>query len=197
MEERVGNTTGARDFYSMSLSIEPTAPTLVAYALLELKHPTSSTMNYRDNVKGLFEEALLLNPRHGPAYNAFGTAELRHGTVVGARRIFELGVRAKCSDVASIYHGYAKMELSLGKIDSAREILQRGLKEVQLNDAGMDSQHRERALFLSHSLGMMELNSNRPKEAMKVFTEGIYRFGNSSHPFFPALLLWDRRPIPI
>lgn len=180
MEERVGNTTGARDLYSVSLSIEPTAPTLVAYALLELNQPTSKTANYNDYVKGLFEEALLLNPRHGPAYNAYGTAELRHGIAAKARKIFERGVRAKCTDAASIYHGFAKMELSLGNVEPAREILRKGLKEVHLNDAGMDSQHRERAIFLSHTLGMMELNSNRPKEALEVFIDGIERFGNSS-----------------
>lgn len=180
VEERVGNTTGARDLYSMSLSIEPTAPTLVAYALLELREPSSEMVRYSESVKGLFEEALLLNPRHGPAYNAYGAAELRYGTAAGARKIFERGVGAKCADAASIYHGFAKMELSLGNVDSAREILQKGLTEVQLNDAGMDSQHRERAIFLSHTLGMMELNSNRPGEALGVFKEGINRFGNSS-----------------
>jgi len=142
--------------------------------------PTSETTNYSNYVKGLFEEALLLDPRHGAAYNAYGAAELRHGTAEEARRIFERGVRANCADAASIYHGYAKLELSLGNVDEARGKLQEGLKEAQLNDFGMDSQHRERAIFLSHTLGMMELNSNRPKQGLEVFTDGIDRFGNSS-----------------
>ena len=180
VEERVGNITGARDLYGMSLSIEPTAPTLVAYALLELRHPSSETTNYSSYVKQLFEEALLVDPPHGPAYNAYGTVELRHGTVEEARGIFERGVHTKCADAASIYHGYAKMELSLGNVDAARDTLRKGLKEAQMNDIGMDSQHRERAIFLSHTLGMMELNSNRPKGALEVFTDGIDRFGNSS-----------------
>ena len=183
----MGNVTGARDLYSASLSIEPTAPTLVAYALLELRRPSSKTTNY-EYAKGLFEEALLLDPRHGPAYNAYGTAELRYGTADQAREIFERGVRAKCADAASIYHGYAKMELSLGNVDAARNMLRRGLKEAQKNDVSMDSQHRERALFLSHTLGMMELNSNRPNDAMEVFSEGIERYGNSSQLLLGAAL---------
>ena len=206
VEERVGNVTGARDLYSASLSLEPTAPTLVAYALLELKWPSAASLartdskgsdnaNYKnpatanyEYVKGLFEEALLLDPRHGPAYNAYGTAELRHGTVEGARQIFDRGVRAKCSDAASIYHGYAKLELFLGNVDAARAMLVKGLQEAQLHDVGMDSQHRERAFFLSHTLGMMELNSNRPNEALQVFTNGIERFGNSSQLLLGAAL---------
>jgi tetratricopeptide (TPR) repeat protein len=206
VEERVGNFTGARDLYSASLFIEPTAPTLVAYALLELKRPSASSLaRANDNinndnknqiaaatnynyVKGLFEEALLLDPRHGPTYNAYGSAELRHGTAEGARQIFERGVRAKCADAASIYHGYAKMELFLGNVDAARAMLRKGLNEAQLNDVGMDSQHRERAVFLSHTLGTMELNSNRPSEALEVFTEGIERYGNSSQLLLGAAL---------
>ncbi|CAB9523264.1 HAT [Seminavis robusta] len=206
VEERVGNFSGARDLYSASLAIEPTAPTLVAYALLELKRPSrnhhknnnknnnsnntvTTTNNYDDYVKGLLEEALLLDPRHGPAYNAYGTAELKHGTAEGARQIFERGVRAKCADAASIYHGYAKMELSLGNVDAAKAMLRKGLQKAQLNDVGMDSQHRERALFLSHTLGMLELNSNRPTEALEVFVcQGIDRYGNSSQLLLGAAL---------
>lgn len=186
-EERIGNVTGARDLYSASLSMEPTAPTLVAYALLELQHPSSETTNY-SYAKGLFEEALLVDPRHGPAYNAYGAAELRHGAEQEARNIFERGVRAKCADAASIYHGYAKLELSLGNVNAARDMLQKGLKRAQMNAVGMDSQHRERALFLSHTLGMMELNSNRPQEALDVFVDGIEQYGNSSQLLLGAAL---------
>ena len=187
MEERVGNITGARDLYSASLSIEPTAPTLVAYALLELRTTSSKTTNY-SYAKGLFEEALLLDPRHGPAYNAYGNAELRYGTAEESRKIFDRGVKAKCADAASIYHGYAKMELSQGNVDVARKLLTRGLKQTQRNDVGMDSQHRERALFLSHTLGTLELNSNRPNEALAIFMDGIQRYGNSSQLLLGAAL---------
>ena len=218
MEERVGNFTGARDLYSASLAIEPTAPTLVAYALLELRFPSATTtnnttennnnnneqtvqvvqttennnsnnkVNNYDYVKRLFEEALLIDPRHGPAYNAYGKAELRHGTVEEAKRIFERGVQANCADAASIYHGYAKMELSLGNVDTARELLLKGRDVVQRQDVGMDSQHRERAIFLSHTLGMLELNSNRPSQAYGVFMDGMERYGNSSQLLLGAAL---------
>lgn len=189
VEERVGNYTAARELYSASLAIEPTAPTLVAYALLELSKPVDSKVgaNYT-YVKRLFEEALLLDPRHGPAYNAYGRAELRRGSPEEAKRIFERGVKANCADAASIYHGYAKMELSLGNVDAARDILLEGRRVAQCHDLGMDSQHRERAMFLSHTLGMLELNSNRPSNALEVFTDGIERYGNSSQLLLGAAL---------
>jgi tetratricopeptide (TPR) repeat protein len=144
-------------------------------------------MNYT-NVKRMFEEALLFDPRHGPAYNAYGNVELRRGNVEGARRIFERGVRAVCSDPASLYHGYGKLELSLGNVETAREIFLKGLKEVRRIDVGMDSPHRERAKYLVHTLGMLELKCNRPADAMEVFQEGIERCGNSSQLLLGAAL---------
>lgn len=47
IEERLGNYSGARDLYSASLYIQPSAPTLVSYALLELRHPESSSSTLR------------------------------------------------------------------------------------------------------------------------------------------------------
>lgn len=180
VEERLGNFTGARDLYSESLLIEPSAPTLVSFALLDLRLPHTTTPLNFTKVRALFEEALLLDPRHGAAYNAYGNAEFQRGNVDEARAIFERGVRAECSDAASLYHGYGKLELSLGNVDTAREILERGLQEVRQNEVGMDSPHRDRAKFLYHTLGMLELNSNRPTIAKDLFQEGIARFGNSS-----------------
>lgn len=175
--------------YSASLVLEPTAPTLVAYAMLELQHPTSENgkTNYT-YVKRLFEEALLIDPRHGPAYNAYGKAELRHGSLDEAKKIFDRGMQANCADAASIYHGYAKMELSLGNVDRARGLLESGRHVSILQDVGMDSQHRGRALFLSHTLGMLELNSNRPSKAYEIFMDGIERYGNSSQLLLGAAL---------
>ena len=180
VEERVGNFTGARDLYSESLRIQASAPTLVSFALLDLRLPHTTTPLNFTKVRTLFEEALLLDPRHGPAYNAYGNAEFQQGNVEQARAIFERGVSADCSDAASLYHGYGKLELSLGNVDTAREILVRGLREVRLNEVGMDSTNRDRAKFLYHTLGMLELNSNRPTVARNYFQEGIDRFGNSS-----------------
>ena len=154
VEERVGNYTGARRLFSQSLRLEPSAPTLVAYAQLELRHPEERPVDL-EKVKGLFEEALLLDPRHGPAYNAYGNAEFQSGNIEAARAIFERGVKAGCSDAASLYHGYGKLELTLGNVDTARKILMTGLSEVRNYNVGMDSPYRERAKFLFHTLGML------------------------------------------
>jgi tetratricopeptide (TPR) repeat protein len=105
-----------------------------------------------------------------------------------ARRIFARGVQANCPDAASIYHGYARLELSLGNIEQARELLLEGQQKVQQQDVGKDYVHRERALFLTHTLGMLELNRNHPTDALAVFTEGIDRYGNSSQLLLGAAL---------
>jgi len=195
VEERVGNYTRARDLYMESLRLEPSAPTLVAFALLELKHPqyptTTSTETTIDKkvikvanftlIRGLFEEALMLDPRNGPAYNAYGNAESRRGNIEEARLIFERGTKANCTDAASIYHGYGMLEISLGNVEKARSILYEGLESVREHQDAIssDNPNRDRAAFLSHTLGMLELNSNRASSALKIFEEGIHRCGNS------------------
>ena len=204
VEERVGNYTRSRDLYMESLRLEPSAPTLVAFALLELKHPqyptTTSTETTIDKkvinvanftlIRGLFEEALMLDPRNGPAYNAYGNAELRRGNMEEARLVFERGTKAKCSDAASIYHGYGMLEISLGNVDKARSILCEGLESVREHQDAIssDNPNRDRAAFLSHTLGMLELNSNRASSALKIFQEGIHRCGNSSQLLLGAAL---------
>jgi len=185
VEERIGNFTGARELYGKSLSIEPSAPTLVAYAMLEL-HQTKP-VNYT-RVQRFFEEALLLDPRHGPAYNAFGNMELRRGNVDGARQVFERGLHAQCTDIASVYHGLAQLELSRGNVDVAREILIKGLSQMETKERMMDTFYHDRAMFLVHSLGMLELRSNRVAEAMVVFQDGIKRYGDSSQLLLGAAL---------
>jgi len=155
--------------------------------MLEFRHPKSEKVDFA-HVRGLFEEALLLDPRHGPAYNAYGNAEYQSGNIVEARAVFERGVKADCSDAASLYHGYGKLELSLGNVERARAILEEGLELVRAKDMGSDSTHRERAKFLSHTLGMLELNSNRPAIALEIFQEGIQRCGNSSRLLLGAAL---------
>lgn len=203
VEERLGNYTGATELYGASLFIQPSAPTLVSYALLELRQTTalafqSSNTSSKlivatesdDNnpfsskikrIMRLFEEALMVDKRHGPAYNAYGRAIFEHlHDEDKARLIFERGVRANCTDSASIYHGYARLELVLGNIDRARELLLQGNQEVRRFHVETDSPHRDRGLFLTHTLGMLELNTNRPSAALEVFREGIERYGNSS-----------------
>ena len=187
MEERVGNYSGARALYSQSLCVQPSAPTLVAFAMLELQSPQAKKMNFT-MAERLFEEALLLDPRHGPAYNSFGNAQLRRGNIEEARSIFERGVAANCTDAASVYHGYAKLELSLGNVKRAKLLLQKGLTEARRQEVGTDSPHRERASFLAHTLGMLELNSAKPVEALEVFMDGINRYGSSSQLLLGAAL---------
>jgi len=189
IETLASNFTGARYWYSKSLSIEPSAPCLVAYCMLEMRSPENGEFRNFTKVAKLFEEALLLDPRHGPAYNAYGNMELKRDNVDKARRIFQNGVRAHCTDKASVYHGLAMLELSLGKLEVARSILVKGLKEDQLHNYGMmDSNKRKRPIYLSHTLGMLELNSNKPAEAMVVFEDGIERYGNSSQLLLGAAL---------
>lgn len=188
IEERLGNYTGARDLYCESLRIQPSAPCLVAFAILELKHPESGHRNLTRAVR-LFEEALLLDPKHGPAYNAFARYVFQYtGDERKSRDIYQRGIQMNCPDAASIYHGYARLELSLGNVDRARELLIRGKQEVQRQDAGKDYPHRERALFLTHTLGMLELNRNDPSSALNVFMDGIQHYGNSSQLLLGAAL---------
>mmetsp|Transcript_14963 Transcript_14963/g.41655 ORF Transcript_14963/g.41655 Transcript_14963/m.41655 type:complete len:1081 (+) Transcript_14963:354-3596(+) len=205
VEERLGNYARAREMYQESLRLEPSAPTLVAFALLELKHPryptTTSTETSIDKkhvlkvanftlIRGLFEEALLLDPRNGPAYNAYGNAEARRGNIEEARLVFDRGTHANCSDAASIYHGYGMLEISVGNVGKARSILYEGLEKVrQLQDTiSSDNPNRDRAAFLSHTLGMLELNSNKPAAALSIFEEGLERCGNSSQLLLGAAL---------
>jgi tetratricopeptide (TPR) repeat protein len=188
VEERMGNYTGARTLYRSSLCIQPSAPCLVAIALLELHHPTTKKTNFA-LVKQLFEEALLIDPRHAPAYNAYARCVFeQEDDERQARSIFERGVRAKCPDAASLYHGFAKLELALGNIDSARKLLIEGRNAAKRQEIGKDSPHRERALFLMHTLGMLELNSNRIVSALEVFSDGVTQYGNSSQLLLGAAL---------
>lgn len=188
VEERMGNYTGARILYRASLCVQPSAPCLVSIALLELRYPQSKEVNF-SLVKQLFEEALLIDPRHASAYNAYARCVFeQEDDEQQARSIFERGVRANCPDAASLYHGYAKLELALGNIDSARNLLMEGRNAAKKQEIGKDSPHRERALFLMHTLGMLELNSNRLVEALDIFHEGINQYGNSSQLLLGAAL---------
>jgi Tfp pilus assembly protein PilF len=80
------------------------------------------------------------------------------------------------------------LEINCGNIDRARSILQKGLVEIRKKTWYTDSTHRDRASFLSHTLGMLELNSNRPSVALEIFNEGLKRYGNSSQLLLGAAL---------
>ena len=218
IEERLGNVTAARDLYSASLHIEPHAPTLIAYAMLELRCPSSShgSSSHEEGdgggeksnitmVRKLFDEALLIDPKHGPLYNAYGNLELREGNTDKARQLYEDGINANCIDASSVYHGLAKLHLSLGEVEEARTVLQRGLslfgtsgdKSAKSNNNSTTlhqkkhhhhhatQQRNTNVAFLSHTLAMIELKcNNNPLAAKEVLEQGLWHSRNS-----PQLLL--------
>jgi len=230
IEERLGNFEKARELYGASLSIEINVPTLISYGLLELRSPeggsggndSSRDGQEKDKKRGqdpnitmvrkLFNEALLIDPKHGPLYNAYGNLELKEGNTNRAMELYEAGINANCTDASSVYHGLAKLHLKLGDLDTARSVLQRGLA---LFDTGGDGsggsnaiddmknnskggkksekqgqhhsaqQQNENVAFLAHTLAMIELKfNNNPIVAKSVLNQGLYHSPNS-----PQLLL--------
>lgn len=205
IEERwTGNVTAARDLYSASLHLEPSAPTLIAYAMLELRHPEErqggGTLQEKQPnitmVRQLLGEALLIDPKHGPAYNALGNLERREGHHDRAKQVYEDGIAANCTDAPSVYHGLARLHLSRGEVEAARSVLREGLSMFETgrdNHANHDhaapaaayTRRSENLAFLAHTLALIELNVNnnavRAKEALK---QGLWHCRNS-----PQLLL--------
>lgn len=186
VEERLGNVTAARDLYKASLRIEPSAPTLIAYGMLELRSPEGVDLRGGGGanittVRKLFDEALLIDPKHGPAYNAYGNLERRQGNSDRAKQLYEDGIRANCTDAPSVYHGLAKLHLSMGEVENARSVLQEGLSLF----GSSDSRKNENVAFLAHTLSMIELNcNNNPTRAKSVLEQGLRHRRNS-----PQLLL--------
>jgi len=144
-------------------------------------------------IRRLFEEAILVEPRHGPTYNAYGNFEWKQrGNTTAARQIYKRGIHARCSDLASVYHGYAKFELSLGNADAARILLEEGLDAID-NTSDQSTRNpttstSSRVDFLSHSLGMLHLNSNRAADAKRVFLAALERNSTSSQLLLGAAL---------
>ena len=46
-----------------------------------------------------------------------GNLELREGNTDRARQLYEDGINANCTDASSVYHGLAKLHLSLGEVE--------------------------------------------------------------------------------
>ncbi|EED89168.1 predicted protein [Thalassiosira pseudonana CCMP1335] len=181
IQERLGNFTDARDLYSASLHIEPSAPTLIAYAMLELRSPFDKKASNITMVRRLFQEALLIDPKHGPAYNAFGNLERRQGNIAVAKQLYEDGVNANCTDASSVYHGLAKLHISLGEIEDARNVLQRGLSLFRPKGNSNFVQRNENVAFLAHTLAMIELNcNNNAKAAKEILNQGLWHRRSSS-----------------
>ena len=113
--------------------------------------------------------------------------ETKRGDTHRAHQIFRASI-VRCNDAASVYHGLAKLELSLGNVENARSVLRDGMEEARLYDGTMDGDRRRRAVFLAHTLGTLELNGNRPAVAKKMFETGIERYATSSQLFLGAAL---------
>jgi tetratricopeptide (TPR) repeat protein len=204
VEERWGNVTAARDLFSASLHIELSAPALIAYALLELRSPEDETQGPNITmVRKLFNEALLIDPKHGPVYNAFGNLERRQGNVDVATQLYEDGINANCTDASSVYHGLAKLHLSLGEVEEARSVLQRGLALFgggSSNNSNNNTNIRvscqgknANVAFLAHTLALIELNcNNNPTCAKSVLEQGLWHCGSSSQLLLAMALCESR-----
>lgn len=181
IEERLGNNTAARDLYSASLHVKPSAPTLVAYAMLEMRSPLNGKKSNTTIARKLFQEALLIEPKHAPAYNAYANLERRLGNIDIANKLYKDGINANCTDPSSVYHGLAKLYLSLGEVEQARSTLQKGLQLFKTHDNVFFAKRNDNVAFIAHTLGMIELNcNNNAKMAKDVFNQGLWHCRSSS-----------------
>ena len=196
IEERLtGNVTAARDLYSASLHLVPSAPALIAFALLELrsleeKKEANLLSKQPDvsRVRNLIEEALLIDPKHGPAYNALGNLERREGNYDRAKQLYEDGIAANCTDASSVYHGLAKLHLSMGEVEDATRVLQEGLaisRDTAANNnenaapAAAYTRRSENVAFLAHTLALIYLSNNNAVQAKETVKIGLLHCRNS------------------
>lgn len=162
LEDKFGNTEEAKQFFLESVRSRPTAPALVAWALLEERDG-----NY-DKCKTLFEEALEANPLHGAAYNAYGMMEARRGSLIAARGVFERGLEVNAT--ASVWHGYGQLELKIASHpDRARQLFRQGTARTS-----------EDTSFIWHSWGMLELSQKMIHAARDVFSKALKRYPRNS-----------------
>ena len=189
----MGNVSAARDLYSASLHIRPSAPTLVAYAMLEMQSPLNEETSNVTMARKLFQEALLIEPKHAPAYNAFANLERRQGNIDEAKKLYHEGINANCTDPSSVYHGLAKLYLSLGEVEQARSTLQQGLQLFKTHDNNTFVKRNDNVAFIAHTLGMIELNcNNNAKAAKEVFNQGLWHCRSSS-PLLLGIALCESR----
>lgn len=181
IEERMGNTSAARDLYSESMHIKPSAPTLVSYAMLEMQSPLNGKTPNATMARKLFQEALLIEPKHAPAYNAFANLERREGNIDKAKQLYLDGINANCTDPTSVFHGLAKLQLSLGEVEKARSTLQQGLQLFKSQDSKEFVKRNDNVAFIAHTLAMIELNcNNNAKEAKEILNQGLWHCRSSS-----------------
>jgi len=199
IEEKLGNITGAREYYTSSLDIEASAPTLIAMGMLEMRSPEVVEEGGNEDKRGaggggvkpntsavreLFNKAISIDPKHGPAYNAAGNLERKEGNLDKAKQLYEDGIRADCTDAPSVYHGLAKLHLSSGEVEAARSVLREGLSNFDCASTS-SSRRNDNVAFLAHTLSLIELNcNNNPVGAKVVLEQGLKHRHNS-----PQLLL--------
>ena len=53
--------------------------------------------------------------------------EEKIGNITGARDVYSCGVKAQCTDAASVWHGWASLEIRQGNYDLAKKLLRQGL----------------------------------------------------------------------
>jgi len=162
LEEKCCEYETARELYSKSVEVRPTAVALVAWACMEAK--LGDTARARE----LFKNALRVDPLHGAAYHAYASLEMKQGNIAEARRIFELGLDRDPS--ASVLVGYAQLEMKFGsRKDKARELFRRGV-----------SQTRGDASFIWHAWLTMELRERDPLSARSIALEARKRYSGNS-----------------
>jgi len=179
LEAKQGRYDRARELFAQSVAVTPSVVAYNAWAIMEETVAQDLRGGMRDvhlgRARKLFGLALQCDPAHGPVYNAYGKFEDRLGNVTGARAIFQMGTQMLCSDVASVYNGWAALEIRQRQYDKAREILQRGLREKRIG---------RNVAFLFHALGTLELKLGRVDDAAKV-TE-------FSHGHMPSPIKWKK-----
>jgi tetratricopeptide (TPR) repeat protein len=161
--------------------------------MLELQSPLDGKASNITMVRRLFQEALLLEPKHGPAYNAFANLERRQGNVDEAKQIYQNGIRANCTDPSSVFHGLGKLLLSLGEVEEARNTLLSGLQLFKTKDSNTFVKRNENVAFLAHTLGLIELNcNNNPKAAKEILEQGLWHCRSSSQLLLGVALCESR-----
>jgi Tfp pilus assembly protein PilF len=110
----------ALKFYKESLLLGSGVEGLVKVA--QLIPGASDKMSY-------YARALELGINDGSVYNAYGSYLTRIGRVEEAGEVFEKGLRVCTRDRLSLYHGNAKMLISVGDRERAEEILVKAIRE--------------------------------------------------------------------
>lgn len=119
---------------------------------MEFKSPSAAVeyaQSQLNKARELFALGMIVDPRHGPLYHAYGNMESRHGNFTFAREIFLLGIQRNCTDITGLYHAYAVMEIQAQNPDKAIKILKKGI-EVGLKKT---FDVNPSVKFLFHSLG--------------------------------------------